>query len=63
MALGRRGGCKSARALVIFIDHEKEDKDARIIIILAGWWLAEKNIAQISLNLTDMDVNVSHIFH
>ena len=26
---------------------------------IAGWWLAEKNIAQISLNLTDMDVIIS----
>eukprot|EP00093_Oithona_nana_P014865 14865.XXX_972284_975935_1 [CDS] Oithona nana genome sequencing. len=26
-----------------------------------GWWLAEKNIAQISLNLTDMDETPMHI--
>jgi len=26
-----------------------------------GWWLAEKNIAQISLNLTDMDVTPMHV--
>ena len=26
-----------------------------------GWWLAEKNIAQISLNITDMDVTPMHL--
>lgn len=26
-----------------------------------GWWLAEKNIAQISLNLTDMDLTPMHV--
>ena len=30
-----------------------------MIMCIAGWWLAEKNIAQISLNLTDMDVNIA----
>ena len=25
-----------------------------------GWWLAEKNIAQISLNITDMDITPMH---
>ena len=26
-----------------------------------GWWLAEKNIAQISLNITDMDITPMHL--
>ena len=26
-----------------------------------GWWLQERNIAQISLNLTDMDVTPMHV--
>ena len=26
-----------------------------------GWWLAERNIAQISLNITDMDVTPMHV--
>ena len=26
-----------------------------------GWWLAERNIAQISLNITDMDVTPMHL--
>lgn len=26
-----------------------------------GWWLAERNIAQISLNLTDMDATPMHV--
>ena len=26
-----------------------------------GWWLAESNIAQISLNLTDMDLTPMHL--
>ena len=26
-----------------------------------GWWLAERNIAQISLNLTDMDLTPMHV--
>jgi hypothetical protein len=26
-----------------------------------GWWLEEANIAQISLNLTDMDLTPMHI--
>jgi len=32
-----------------------------MIMCIAGWWLAEKNIAQISLNLTDMDVTPMHV--
>jgi glutamate formiminotransferase/formiminotetrahydrofolate cyclodeaminase len=26
-----------------------------------GWWLEEANIAQISLNLTDMDLTPMHV--
>ena len=26
-----------------------------------GWWLAEHNIAQLSLNLTDMDLTPMHL--
>jgi glutamate formiminotransferase/formiminotetrahydrofolate cyclodeaminase len=26
-----------------------------------GWWLSERNIAQISLNLTDMDQTPMHV--
>ena len=26
-----------------------------------GWWLAEHNIAQLSLNLTDMDLTPMHV--
>jgi len=26
-----------------------------------GWWLAEKNIAQVSINITDMDVTPMHV--
>ena len=26
-----------------------------------GWWLAERNIAQISLNITDMDITPMHL--
>ena len=45
--------------------NTEDDKDTMLddyYIPFAGWWLAEKNIAQISLNLTDMDVNISHFF-
>ena len=26
-----------------------------------GWWLAERNIAQVSINITDMDVTPMHV--
>ena len=26
-----------------------------------GWWLAERNIAQVSVNITDMDVTPMHV--
>ena len=36
-----------------------ENRITNALQSIAGWWLAEKNIAQISLNLTDMDVIIS----
>jgi len=39
-----------------------KDQPGRLIGVQGiGWWLEEKNIAQISLNLTDMDLTPMHI--
>jgi len=40
----------------------RKDEPGRLKAVQGiGWWLAEKNIAQISLNLTDMDETPMHI--
>lgn len=40
----------------------RKDEPGRLEAVQGiGWWLAEKNIAQLSLNLTDMDLTPMHV--